>query len=113
MESKDIEQHYLRKSLDNDLVTYLSYKQMYVTKEIVSIDFQTQFSANTVYLIFKIDIHWLNENNVCLTIFSEVIECNIWRTVENIEDFYNEIKSLFIPVKDLFEAWKTLQKSNQ
>lgn len=109
---KQIEQHYLCQSLDNDLIAYMSGKQMYVTKEIVNTNFKTQFSADTVYFIDKIEIVWLYENSVYFIIISQDTECQFCRTCNSKEDFYNEIKSLFIPVKDLFEAWKKLN-SNQ
>lgn len=91
---------------DNDLKMYMKKKEMYATREVVNSNFQTKFEANRTYFISGIDIEWVNENTVICYIFSDAIECSFYRTSTKIH-FYAEMKNLFIPISEMFDAWKS------
>lgn len=90
---------------DNDLKKYMNKKEMYVTKEVVNYNFQTKFEANKTYFIDVINIEWVNDKTVIVEIYYEGKECQFHRTCSKLA-LYTEIKSLFIPVTEMYEAWK-------
>ena len=91
---------------DKDLTTYMSKREMYTTKEIVNSNFKTEFESNRTYFIDGIDVEWVNEYTVICYIFSGKIECSFHRTTTKY-GFYAEMKKLFIPISEMYEAWKS------
>ena len=91
---------------DEDLKTYMNGNQMYVTKTICDSDFKTQFEANRVYKIEGVIIDWFAYNHVCVEIYYEGKECRFFRTCSNLS-LYAEMKHLFIPISEMYEAWKS------
>jgi hypothetical protein len=90
---------------DEDLKTYMSYNQMYVTKTICNSDFKTLFNAHFVYKIDNVVIDWFGDNHVCVQIYSDGNEHRFYRTGSRLA-LYAEIKHLFIPISEMYEAWK-------
>ncbi len=90
---------------DEDLKTYMNGNQMYVRKVVCDYNFKTQFEANKVYQIEGIIIEWVNDDTVVVEIYYEGKECQFHRTCTKLA-LYAELKSLFIPVTEMYEAWK-------
>jgi hypothetical protein len=90
---------------DQDLKTHMNRNQVYVTKEVCNYNFKTQFEANKVYFIDGIDVDWINDDTVCIEIFFEGENCQFHRTCSKLA-LYAEMKSIFIPVSEMYEAWK-------
>ncbi|MFA5433156.1 MAG: hypothetical protein WC319_09895 [Candidatus Paceibacterota bacterium] len=90
---------------DNDLKEYMTKREMYATKEIVNSNFKTEFEANRTCFINGVDIEWVTEDTVICYIFSGGIECSFYRTTTKYE-FYAEMKKLFIPISEMYDAWK-------
>ena len=90
---------------DEDLIKYMSLKEMYTTKEIVDSNFKTQFRSNQTYFIDGINIEWVDDKTVVCYIFAGDIECSFHRTCSKI-DFYAEMRKLFIPISEMYDAWK-------
>lgn len=93
---------------DNDLKKYMTKREMYTIKEIANSNFQTEFEANRTYFIDRVDIEWVNENTVICYIFSGKIECSFHRTTTK-NKFYAEMKKIFIPISEMYAAWKTFK----
>jgi hypothetical protein len=91
---------------DKDLEKYMSNREMYVTKEIVNSDFKTEFEAKRTYFIDKIEITWVSEDKVICNIYSGQIKSSFIRSTTKY-GFYAEMKKLFIPISEMFEAWKS------
>jgi hypothetical protein len=95
---------------DKDLEVYFNKREMYTTKEIVNSNFKTQFEANRTYFIDGIDIEWIDETVICY-IYSNDIECSFHRTCSK-KEFYTEMQKLFIPIAEMYDAWKLLKKQS-
>lgn len=92
---------------DEDLKEYFKQGQMYVRKEVVNYNFQTIFKEKTVYDIIGIAVEWVNDDTVICEIFFDkenVKVCNFHRTCTKLA-LYAELKTLFIPVSEMYEAW--------
>ena len=90
---------------DKDLIKYMSRREMFTTKEIVNSDFKTSLTSNKVYYIDGIDIEWVSDDTVVCYIYSKNTTCAFNRTCSK-DDFYKEMRNLFIPVAEMYEAWK-------
>jgi len=90
---------------DKDLETYFKKREMYTTKKIVNSNFKIEFEANRTYFIDGIDIEWVNNDTVVCYIYSGQIECSFHRTTTKYS-FYAEMKKLFIPISEMYEACK-------
>ena len=103
---------------DEDLIKYLTKEQVFCTKEIVNINFKTEFEARKVYVIASVEIErqsFINVNGVSLRtssltgnekkaiIKSHGITCNFHSDEPN-DKFYKKLKQLFIPVSELYES---------
>ena len=105
---------------DEDLIKYLTKEQVFCTKEIVNIDFKTEFESRKVYVIDSVKIErqsFVNVNGIALRassltgnekkaiIKSHGITCN-FHSDEPDEKFYKILKQLFIPISELYESYQ-------
>ena len=104
---------------DIDLINYLTKEQVFVTKDIVNIDFKPEFEKGKVYKIDTVDINHFGEstevNNIKIKstdkskdviLYSNGIRLSTFKLNCSSFEMYAKFKHLFIPISELYEAYK-------
>ena len=88
---------------------YLQNKNILCLKEIVDRDFSTKIKANEVVNITSVSCDIVRGNTIYLeiyfTTFNKSDKIDLYLDIENNYTLLSHIKSLFLPINNLYELW--------
>lgn len=87
---------------------YLKNKQVYFRKEITNSDFKTIAERGKVYNVGRVEASKLGDRTTSLNIVINSVETTIYTEIKD-KEFFNWIKTIFIPVSILVDNYYKLK----